>query len=85
LLLLFVARLAKLALWINQWQEMLLVVWLSMLRLSCNLNKLSSFLFFDLFQRFQEKLFNIASLIKNHLAECFQVLDLSGLQSYAFS
>ena len=46
---------------------------------------LTSLFFFHLLKGFKEELFNVTSLIQNHLAKCFQVLELPSLQSDALS
>ncbi len=46
---------------------------------------LASLFFFHLLKGFEEELLNVTSLIQNHLAECFQVLELACLQSNALS
>ena len=48
-------------------------------------SNLSSLFFFDLLQCFKEKLFDVASLIQYHLAECLQVFKFTRLQSDALS
>jgi hypothetical protein len=61
--------LAKLALGIYQWQELLgSSTWNVLSILSSLSQKLSSLFFFHLFKCFKEKLLDITSLIKNHLA-----------------
>ena len=80
-LLRFKVLLWKLGSGLDKWQKFWLLHGLGTLQFSL---QFPSLFFFDLLHRFEEKLFNVRSLIKNHLRNSFQIAALNTLHSYWF-